>query len=72
MPCSEQADLFLHVGHGADFDIQLLNQGFEQPERLGDCEGSDAVVEGARDSQIAAQHLKAVIQRDRIADAYQL
>ena len=72
MTGSEQADFFLHVGHGADFDIQLLNQGFEQPERLRDCEGSDAVVKGARDSQIAAQHLKAVIQRDWVTDAHQL
>ena len=69
---AEQADFLLHIGDGADLGLQLGLGFLEQPQRLGDGEGADAVVEGPRHGQVVAQQVEFVGQRDRVADAHEL
>ena len=52
---AEQADLFLHIGDGADFGLQFGFRFLEQPQRLGHGEGANAIVKCPRHRQVVAQ-----------------
>ena len=69
---AQQADLLLHVGDGADLRREFGFLFFEQPQGLSHGKRANAIVEGARDDQVVAQHVELIAQRDRVADLHQL